>query len=50
MREVEFLEPGKLPFVEIASREEMPHLYKDGTIYFVTKCARAKDREGRRGG
>jgi REP element-mobilizing transposase RayT len=36
IRDFEFLEPGQLPFVEIVSRGELPHLYKDGATYFVT--------------
>ena len=31
-----FVDPRSTPFVQIQSRGELPHLYKDGGFYFVT--------------
>ena len=33
---IDFVDPRTLPFVEMRSRGELPHLYKEGGSYFVT--------------
>jgi REP element-mobilizing transposase RayT len=33
---MEFVNPRELPFAQIRSRGELPHLFKEGCIYFVT--------------
>jgi hypothetical protein len=33
---IDFVDPRTLPFVETRSRGELPHLYKEGSSYFVT--------------
>jgi putative transposase len=33
---MEFVDPRKLPYEQLHSRGELPHLYKPGGIYFVT--------------
>jgi len=33
---MEFTDPRKLPFANVRSRGELPHLYKAGGVYFVT--------------
>ena len=33
---IDFVDPRELPFIELRSRGELPHLYKNGGSYFVT--------------